>query len=93
MWSNSKSDKLDCRFHRSYTQTIDTGPSAYHTTGQGLYFCIASIRRISTRKHQQIKQKRPLASTDNTLFDLLYREKKSLRHVAVVAKNLDNNKP
>ena len=40
----------------------------------------------------QIKQKEPLASTDDTLFDLLYREKKSLRHVAMVAKNLDDNK-
>ena len=46
MWSNSKSDNLDWRFHRSYTQTINTGPSADHTTGQGLYFCIASIRRM-----------------------------------------------
>ena len=47
MWSNSKSDNLDWRFHQSYTQTINTGPSAAdHTTGQGLYFCIASISRI-----------------------------------------------
>ena len=46
MWSNSKSDNLDWRFHRSYTQTINTGPSADHTTGLGLYFCIASIRRM-----------------------------------------------
>ena len=31
---------------------------------------------------------------DDTLFDLLlYREKKSLRHVVLVAKNLDDNKP
>ena len=30
---------------------------------------------------------------DDTLFDLLYRETNSLRHVAVVAKNLDDNKP
>ena len=29
---------------------------------------------------------------DDTLFDLLYREK-SLRHVAMVAKILDGNKP
>ena len=92
MSSNSKSDNSDWRFHRSYTQTIDTGPSADHTTGPGLYFCIPSIRRISARKHQQIKRKRPLASTDDTLFDLLYREKTSLRHVAMVAKNLDANK-
>ena len=28
----------------------------------------------------------------DTLFDLLYREKTSLRHVAMVAKNLDDNK-
>ena len=46
MWSNSKSDNLDWRFHRSYTQTINTGPSADHTTGLGLYFCIASNGRI-----------------------------------------------
>ena len=30
---------------------------------------------------------------NDTLFDLLYREKKSLRHIAMVAKNLDDNKP
>ena len=47
IWSNSKSDNLSWRFHRSYTQTIDTGPSAADpTTWQGLYFCIASIRRM-----------------------------------------------
>ena len=56
MWSNSKSDNLDWRFHRSYTQTINTGRSADHTTGLGLYFCIASISRVQARKHVQIKQ-------------------------------------
>ena len=30
---------------------------------------------------------------DDTLFDLLYREKKSLRHVAMVAKIWGDNKP
>ena len=56
MWSNSRSDNLNWRFHRSYTQTINTGPSADHTNGLGLYLCIASIRRISAGKHVQIKQ-------------------------------------
>ena len=74
------------------TQTIDAVPGADHTTGLGLYFCIASIRRIKARKHVQIKQKRLLASMDDTLFDLLYREQ-SLRHVAMVAKILGDNKP
>ena len=30
---------------------------------------------------------------DETVFDLLYGEKKSLRHVAMVAKKVDDNKP
>ena len=58
--------------------------------------CIFALPLLVTYKQEnmyKLNKKEPLASTDDTLFDLLYREKNSLRHVAMVAKNLDDNKP
>ena len=39
MWKNSYTDKLNWQFKSGYTQTMETGPSRDHTSGQGtLYF-------------------------------------------------------
>ena len=60
--------------------------------------CIFALPLLGACAYKQenmykLNKKRPLASTDDTLFDLLYREKKSSRHVAMVANILDDNKP
>ena len=80
MWSNSKSDNLDWKFYRSYTLTINTGLSADHTTGLGLYFCIASIMQENMYKLNKI---RPLASTGDTLFDLLKSSDHTQTHLII----------
>ena len=32
---NSNSDNLNWKFHSGYTQTMETGPSSDHTSGEG----------------------------------------------------------
>ena len=71
MWSNSKSDNLDWRFHRSYTQTINTAPSADHTTGLGLYCALPLLVAYKQENMYKLNKIRPLASTDDSNFDLL----------------------
>ncbi|KAJ7365624.1 hypothetical protein OS493_002332 [Desmophyllum pertusum] len=42
MWKNSYADRLNWQFHRSYTQTMATGPSRDHTSGLGYYLYVES---------------------------------------------------
>ncbi|KAL9961868.1 hypothetical protein ACROYT_G030900 [Oculina patagonica] len=42
MWRNSNSDNLNWDFNRLFTQTVDTGPSNDHTSGQGYYLYMES---------------------------------------------------
>ena len=38
MWTNENYDKLNWQRHTSFTQTVDTGPSADHTYGKIIWF-------------------------------------------------------